>query len=233
MMNVGLVVYIYLKVVWQKRIYLGCWEWKLHVVCITGMTSCVAIFHPLDGFGCSGYWYDLNITYYYYTLLKRDKESFHVIEWIQFHDFPFRILNKPNTTSGIILGYYMCISTTVQAFCTCVGYRSIRNIIETQKQSFAHGNNTLSGHFRHHSIATQCLTTFVRIAEIIYCTLAIVAWAIVIQMTWGVEEPLTIFYTIVVTANSISLQHLLCPRHRQQLRLSFSHRCDERLTFPL
>jgi len=112
----------------------------------------------------------------------------------------YRILHKPNTTSGIILAYYMCASLSLQALCTSVGYKSIIKIIATQKKSLAHGVNTASGSFRHHSIATQCLTTFVRIAEIIYCTLAIAAWVFVIQITLGVEEPMTV-YTIIVTAN--------------------------------
>jgi hypothetical protein len=56
LMNSGLALYTYFKVVRHNQIDLGRGEWKLHLMCVAFIVSIMMIFIPLDGFGCTGYW---------------------------------------------------------------------------------------------------------------------------------------------------------------------------------
>jgi hypothetical protein len=120
----------------------------------------------------------------------------------------FRFLHNIQTIEGRILGFYIATSASMQAICTTVGYRSIRKVIESQNVSMltyqdkSSTSKTLMNPLKRHSVATQCLTTFVRISVILYCTLALTYWAFVIQTCFGVVEPSTAFVIVIVSNSS-------------------------------
>lgn len=65
LMNAGLSLFTYMKVVRRVKLRLGSWEWKLHTFVISLLLIQVGIYWCFGAFGSSGYLYALNILIYF------------------------------------------------------------------------------------------------------------------------------------------------------------------------
>lgn len=115
----------------------------------------------------------------------------------------FRMAHDATTMNGQILGVVIALTSTFNAFCTTFGYYSIKSSVDTVKAKLkANKSGDTCYHRRQNSTASQCLTTYVWVAAILYCPLALLLWVnVLFQMVLNVLEPLSSFL-IVIVANS-------------------------------
>lgn len=170
MMNIGLSIYTYLRIVKGVNLNLGRGEWKLHAICTCLIVGSISVFYSFDAFGQSGYWMLTNI----------------------------------KSTGGIALNAYATTCTVIQALCTLIGYKEIKNALKRPTVMAQHhkgAKKDLSTDLN--ETASKCLTTFVMVSIYLYCPLAVFYIVFSVETSiFGVLEPFTPLL-IVIMANSM------------------------------
>lgn len=120
------------------------------------------------------------------------------------------------TLNGQILGVVIALTSSFNACCTTFGYYSIKSAVESVKTKLH--TNSSSYHHRQNSTASKCLTTYVWVAAILYCPLALLLWInVLFQITMQVLEPLSSFL-IVIVANSSGWANAYGYFHNEQIK---------------
>jgi len=101
------------------------------------------------------------------------------------------------------MNFVIAIMGTANAIITTLGYYLIKKRIEAQRETWKSVESLKKSKQRaqHYSTATECLSTFVKVAACIYCPFAISYWIYTVQSLMGFIEPITAFM-LAITANS-------------------------------
>ncbi|ORZ33657.1 hypothetical protein BCR44DRAFT_1437885 [Catenaria anguillulae PL171] len=205
-MHACLSLYTYLRVVKNKRIELGSRDWRLQAVCFGSVILLVPIFLGLDGFGALGYWCLSNARTTGGTFLS-------------FVIFAVALLNAVATA-----GSNFFIASKLED-----AMRSIRKLETRQsaagtvlRKISSRQDGSTGGHGSPHQltsggsssasawqqavqeqralVASQCLTTLIRTASLVYIPLSISLFAVAVFQAAGYIEPLSSL-AVVITAN--------------------------------
>ncbi|XP_035710696.1 uncharacterized protein LOC110854166 [Folsomia candida] len=195
LMNAGLSLFTYMKVVRRVKLRLGSWEWKLHTFVISLLLIQVGIYWCFGAFGSSGYLFLLDINKLSGIILGVNvciSCSIHAVLTLVAYRAIQNVINNQEHTFSM-------------------------NIIPSPKQQLHQFNNNNSTQIiiptteteqrlphllrRHYSTTTECLTTFIYISICLYVPFAVVGWSCAIFSCFGLIEPLSAF-AAVIAANS-------------------------------
>ncbi len=122
------------------------------------------------------------------------------------------------TLNGQILGVVIALTSSFNAFCTTFGYYTIKSTVDTVKARLLSNKINSNHHKRQNSTASQCLTTYVWVAAILYCPLALLLWVnVLFQIVLNSLEPLSSFL-IVIVANSSGWANAYGYFHNEQMK---------------
>jgi hypothetical protein len=128
------------------------------------------------------------------------------------------------SVGGVFLAYFMAGAALYHASAVTIAYRAITKAIKFHNEVILKYKTIVQylepGHAkirRNHSIATQCLTTFVRLYIFLYYPLGIALSVSALATSLGVIEPITIFTTVVV-ANSCGAANAVVYFYNERLK---------------
>lgn len=112
----------------------------------------------------------------------------------------FWMLHDVESISGNLLAGFTILMIVSLAIITCTSYMGIRREVDKQRLKINHSGVVHNGY---HSVANQCLSTYVWISRCIYCSMAIAYSVLMIETAvFGVVETTTAFVITIVSNSS-------------------------------